>query len=64
LYRTSQAHAAIHGRSYVLPDDVKRVAQSVLAHRMIATNLSGLRSHVMEQIVDDVLHSVAVPVES
>lgn len=64
LYRTSQAHAAIHGRSYVLPDDVKRVAQPVLAHRMIATNLSPLRGRVMEQIVDEVLHSVAVPVES
>ena len=64
LYRTSQAYAAIHGRNYVIPDDVKRVARPVLAHRMIATSQSRLHGRVMEQIVDDVLHSVAVPVES
>lgn len=64
LYRASQAYAAIHGRNYVIPDDVKRVASSVLSHRMIATNQSRLHGRMMEQIVDDVLHSVAVPVES
>jgi MoxR-like ATPase len=64
LYRASQAHAAIQGRNYVIPDDVKRVARPVLSHRMIATSQSRLHGRVMEQIVDDVLHSVAVPVES
>jgi MoxR-like ATPase len=64
LYRASQAYAAIHGRNYVIPDDVKRVARPVLSHRMIATSQSRLHGRVMEQIVDDVLHSVAVPVES
>ena len=64
LYRASQAYAAIHGRAYVIPDDVKRVARQVLAHRMIATSQARLHGRVMEQIVDDVLHSVAVPVES
>ncbi|MDQ2886720.1 MAG: MoxR family ATPase [Chloroflexota bacterium] len=64
LYRASQAYAAIHGRNYVIPDDVKRVARPVLAHRMIATSQSRLHGRVMEQIVDDVLHSIAVPVES
>ncbi len=64
LYRASQAYAAIHGRNYVIPDDVKRVARPVLSHRMIATSQSRLHGRVMEQIVDDVLHSVAVPVKS
>ena len=64
LYRASQSYAAIHGRAYVIPDDVKRVARQVLAHRMIATSQARLHGRVMEQIVDDVLHSVAVPVES
>jgi len=64
LYRASQAYAAIHGRNYVIPDDVKRVARPVLSHRMIATSQSRLHGRVMEQIVDDILHSVAVPVES
>lgn len=64
LYRTSQAYAAVHGRNYVIPDDVKRLALSVLSHRMIATSQSRLHGRVMEQIIEDVLHTVAVPVES
>ena len=64
LYRTSQAYAAVHGRSYVIPDDVKHVARSVLSHRMMATSQARLHGQVLDQIVDDVLHSVPVPVES
>ena len=64
LYRTSQAYAAIHGRSYVIPDDVKHVARSVLSHRMMATSQARLHGQIVDQIVDDVLHSVPVPVES
>jgi len=64
LYRASQAHAAIYGREYVLPDDVKRLAKPVLSHRILATNQSRLHGRVMDQIIDEVLHTVAVPVES
>ncbi len=64
LYRTAQANAAIHGRAYVIPDDVKLLARSVLSHRMLATSATRLHGRVMEQIIDDVLHSVPVPVES
>ncbi len=64
LYRTAQAYAAIHGRAYVIPDDVKHLARSVLSHRMLATSSARLHGRVMEQIIDDVLHSVPVPVES
>lgn len=64
LYRASQAYAAIHGRYYVLPDDVKHMARPVLAHRLIATNQSRLHGRLMEQFVDEVLQTVAVPVES
>ncbi len=63
LYRASQAYAAIHGRYYVLPDDVKHMARPVLAHRLIATNQSRLHGRLMEQFVDEVLQTVAVPVE-
>jgi MoxR-like ATPase len=63
LYRTTQAYAAIHGRSYVIPDDVKRTAPYVLPHRMIATSQARLHGRLLEQIVDDVLHTVPVPVE-
>lgn len=64
LYRASQAYAAIQGRQYVIPDDVKQVAVPVLSHRMIATSQSRLHGQLMEQIVEEILHSVAVPVES
>jgi MoxR-like ATPase len=64
LFRSSQAYAAIHGRSYVIPDDVKRVARPVLSHRMIATSQTRLHGRVMEQIIEEVLHNVSVPVES
>jgi MoxR-like ATPase len=64
LYRASQARAAIRGRSYVIPDDVKHMAQPILSHRMIATNQARMHGRGMEQIVEDVLHIVSVPVES
>ncbi len=64
LYRATQAYAAIHGRNYAIPDDVKQLAHPVLAHRMIATSQSRMHGDVMEQIVSDVLQTVAVPVES
>jgi MoxR-like ATPase len=64
LYRSSQAYASIHGRFYVIPDDVKLVARPVLSHRLIATSQARLHGRVMEQIVEDVLQSVSVPVES
>ena len=64
LYRATQAYAAIHGRNYTIPDDVKHLAHPVLAHRMIATSQSRMHGDVMEQIIDDVLRTVAVPVES
>ncbi|GCE10238.1 AAA family ATPase [Tengunoibacter tsumagoiensis] len=63
LCRASQAYAAIQGRSYVLPDDVKRLAIPVLAHRMIATNQSRLHGHGMELLIESVLQTVPVPVE-
>jgi MoxR-like ATPase len=63
LYRSSQAYAAIHGRYYVIPDDIKRVARPVLSHRMITTSQARLHGRVMDQIVEDVLQSVSVPVE-
>jgi MoxR-like ATPase len=64
LYRTSQANAAIHGRSYVVPDDVKQMARSVLPHRMLATSQARLHGRAMDQVIEDILHSVPVPVES
>jgi MoxR-like ATPase len=61
LFRTSQAMAAMRGRNYVLPDDVKRVAGPVLVHRMILKPESRLRKVTAGAIVDEIIAEIAVP---
>ena len=63
LYKTAQAKAALDGRDFVTPDDVKSMAETVLAHRMILTSNSRLRGRTTGAIVEDVLNSVPVPIE-
>jgi MoxR-like ATPase len=63
LYRASQAYAAIRGRNFVLPDDVKLLTPHVLSHRMIATNQLRLHGHIMEHVLDEILRQIPVPVE-
>lgn len=62
LFRTCQALAAIRGRNFVLPDDVKMVAAPVLNHRMILKPESRLRKITSEQVVSQLLSEVPVPV--
>ena len=64
LYHTCQAYAAIHGRSYVLPDDVKTMATHVLTHRLIINPQTRLRGRTTEDVIRDVVETVAVPVEN
>lgn len=61
LFRTSQAMAALRGRNYVLPDDVKRVAGPVLTHRMILRPESRLRKVTAASVVDEIVAEIAVP---
>lgn len=63
LYRTCQALAAIRGREYVLPDDVKTLAPFVLTHRLIISAQTRLRGRMPEDIIREVVETVAVPVE-
>ena len=63
LYKTAQARAAIDGRDYVTPDDVKTLAPSVLPHRMILSSTARLGGSTAEQLVDQILSSVSVPIE-
>ncbi len=64
LYRTSQAWAAIHGRDFVLPDDIKRLAPSVITHRIMLSPQMRLRGRKPEEIVADIVNTVPVPVEA
>jgi len=64
LYQASQAWAAIQGREYVLPDDVKQMAPHVLTHRLIISPQAQLRGRQPSELVADIVDSVPVPVES
>jgi MoxR-like ATPase len=61
LMRASQALAALRGREYVLPDDVKALAVPVLAHRLILREEERLRGESQERIVEGILSDVPVP---
>jgi MoxR-like ATPase len=63
LYQAAQAWAAIDGRDYVLPDDVKHVAPYVLTHRLMLSSQAQLRGRRMEELVADIVEAVPVPVE-
>ena len=62
LYRCSQAVAAIQGRDYVSPDDVKLLAPYTLPHRIIVKSQARLRERSAEDVVSDVLSRLEVPV--
>ncbi len=64
LFRTSQALAAISGRDYVQPDDVKRVAGPVLTHRLILRPESRLRKITATSLVEEIVADVRVPILS
>jgi MoxR-like ATPase len=61
LFRTAQAMAAIRGRNFVQPDDVKRIAAPVLTHRLILRPESRLRKVTAEDVVKEVVEEIAVP---
>jgi MoxR-like ATPase len=61
LYRTSQVRAALFGRDYVLPDDVKDLVVPTFAHRMILGPAARLRDLDADEIVLEILNSVPVP---
>jgi MoxR-like ATPase len=62
LFRTSQALAAISGRDFVIPDDVKRMAQPVLAHRLILKPESRLRKQTPAKVVNELVTDARVPI--
>ena len=63
LTRCAQARAALLGRDYVLPDDIKAMAVPVMSHRLIVKSESILRGRQAEAIVAELLNTVPVPVE-
>ncbi len=60
LYRASQALAALDGRDYVIPDDIKTLAVAILAHRLIVKSQAALREIDPDAIVREVLSQVPI----
>ncbi len=62
LLKLSRAWAALHGRDYVLPDDVKVFVKPAFVHRLILQPDLWMKRHAAEEILDRILRSVPVPV--
>jgi MoxR-like ATPase len=61
LYRASQAYAAISGRDYVLPDDIKHLAVDVLAHRVIVNPSARIRGLSADSLIEEIMGRLPVP---
>lgn len=61
LFRTSQARAAMSGRDYVIPDDVKALAEVTLAHRIIVGPAARIKNITSRTVVQDILQTTPVP---
>jgi len=61
LYTGARAWAAINGRDYVLPDDIKYLAEPTLAHRLIVSPSARIKNVTPRQIIEDALQHTAVP---
>ncbi len=64
LLRAAQAHAALRGRDYVVPDDVLRLAAPVLEHRMVLRSTLSSRRGRKAELLQEILRSVPVPAEA
>jgi MoxR-like ATPase len=58
-----RAYALLDGRDYVLPDDVKALAEPVFGHRLVTTTDARIRDRHVDDILREVLRSVPVPTE-
>lgn len=61
LYRTGQALAALQGRDFVIPDDVKALAEVTLAHRVIVSPSARIKNVDTREVVQDILSTAPVP---
>jgi MoxR-like ATPase len=60
--KMARAYAAIQGRDYILPDDIKHFAVPILSHRLILQPENWMIQHVAEDVITDVFSKIPVPV--
>lgn len=63
LMRSAQAFAAINGRGYAIPEDIKALAKPALAHRLVLAGAARFKEGQAEAVLDRILQSVPVPLE-
>lgn len=61
LFKASQAYAAINGRDFMLPEDIKKIAPYVLNHRMVIKGIN--RGNSVYELVNSIIDNIAAPVE-
>ena len=61
LFRASRAYAALQGRTYVIPDDVKALLEATFAHRLIISPSARIKSVEARAVVEQISQSVPVP---
>ncbi len=61
IYKTAQAWAALNGRDFVIPDDIKQLAEPALAHRVIISPAARMKSVNADDVIEEILHSLPVP---
>jgi len=64
MLKAIQVYALLQGRTYIIPDDIKKMAKPVLGHRLVLAKRIGVRQGEVETIIDDILANVKVPTES
>ncbi|GAB4332377.1 MAG: MoxR family ATPase [Candidatus Abyssubacteria bacterium] len=63
LFRTAQACAALEGRDFVIPDDIKMLAVPVLSHRLIVKPESRLKRRTPRNVIEQILQAIPAPVD-
>lgn len=63
LMKGCQAYAAINGRDYVIPEDVKILAPSIMSHRIILRNEINIDDNKTEKLINDILNNIEAPLE-
>jgi MoxR-like ATPase len=64
LFRAAQAYAALHGREYVIPDDIKALATPVLRHRLLLRPESALRGRTPAMVLESLLAETLLDLDS
>ena len=61
MFKASRAYAALHGRTYVIPDDVKALLEATFAHRLIISPSARIKNVESRAVVEQIAQSVPVP---